>query len=85
MCLGVPGKVLEVRKDDLGLVWGRVQFAGIGFETTIPTNAMAVWMAKGFPSSWLGSSRWIYLRGHICWYSCLKKGRQRWGTERHNG
>lgn len=30
MCLGVPGKVLTIeREETLGLSWGRVQFGGI--------------------------------------------------------
>jgi len=29
MCLGVPGKVLEVTRSDLGIVSGKVEFGGI--------------------------------------------------------
>ena len=29
MCLGIPGKVLEVTRSELGLVSGRVEFGGI--------------------------------------------------------
>ncbi len=29
MCLGVPGKVVEIWKNELGLVQGKVQFGGI--------------------------------------------------------
>ena len=29
MCLGVPGKVVAVEKNDLGLTMGRVSFGGI--------------------------------------------------------
>ncbi len=29
MCLGIPGKVIEVQKTELGLVRGKVQFGGI--------------------------------------------------------
>jgi hydrogenase expression/formation protein HypC len=29
MCLGVPGKVLEIEEDPLGMNMGRVDFAGI--------------------------------------------------------
>jgi len=29
MCLGVPGKVVEIQKDVLGVTMGRVSFAGI--------------------------------------------------------
>lgn len=36
MCLGVPGKVIEVRRlGDLGLVEGRVQFGEIVKETNL--------------------------------------------------
>ncbi len=29
MCLGVPGKVLSVEEDELGLLYGKVKFGGI--------------------------------------------------------
>ena len=29
MCLGVPGQVLEIEQDALGLSYGKVQFGGI--------------------------------------------------------
>lgn len=29
MCLGIPGKVVEIERSDLGLVQGRVDFGGI--------------------------------------------------------
>jgi hydrogenase expression/formation protein HypC len=29
MCLGVPGKVIEIREDPLGMTMGRVSFAGV--------------------------------------------------------
>lgn len=29
MCLGVPGQVLDLEKDELGLTMGRVRFGGI--------------------------------------------------------
>lgn len=29
MCLGVPGKVIEIRPDPLGMAMGRVSFAGV--------------------------------------------------------
>ncbi len=29
MCLGVPGKVLEIEQDPLGMTMGRVSFSGI--------------------------------------------------------
>ncbi len=29
MCLGVPGKVLEIKPDELGMTMGRVNFGGI--------------------------------------------------------
>jgi hydrogenase expression/formation protein HypC len=29
MCLGVPGQLLDVRTDDLGIATGRVRFGGI--------------------------------------------------------
>ena len=29
MCLGVPGKVLSIQEDPLGMTMGRVSFAGI--------------------------------------------------------
>ena len=29
MCLGVPGKVLDIQKDSLGLSRGKVEFGGI--------------------------------------------------------
>lgn len=29
MCLGVPGKVVEVQRSDLGIVQGKVDFGGI--------------------------------------------------------
>lgn len=29
MCLGVPGKVLEIQPDPLGMTMGKVSFAGI--------------------------------------------------------
>ena len=29
MCLGVPGEIVEVRQDDLGMTMGRVRFGGI--------------------------------------------------------
>lgn len=35
MCLGVPGKVIEVWKDDLGFVYGKVQFGGIVKEVNL--------------------------------------------------
>ena len=35
MCLGVPGKILEIRPDPLGLNMGRVSFAGITKEVCL--------------------------------------------------
>lgn len=35
MCLGVPGQVLEVREDSLGMTMGRVSFAGINKEVCL--------------------------------------------------
>ena len=35
MCLGVPGKIVEIRQDDLGLHMGRVSFAGITKEVCL--------------------------------------------------
>ena len=35
MCLGVPGKVLEVRPDVTGLTMGRVSFGGIEKEVCL--------------------------------------------------
>jgi hydrogenase expression/formation protein HypC len=32
MCLGVPGKVMEIRKNDLGMTMGTVSFGGIAKE-----------------------------------------------------
>jgi hydrogenase expression/formation protein HypC len=32
MCLGVPGKVTEIRKNDLGMTMGTVSFGGIAKE-----------------------------------------------------
>jgi len=29
MCLGIPGKVVEVRRSDLGLLSGKVDFGGV--------------------------------------------------------
>ncbi len=29
MCLGIPGKVIEIQRTELGLVRGKVQFGGI--------------------------------------------------------
>jgi hydrogenase maturation factor len=29
MCLGVPGRVTEIRKNDLGMAMGTVSFGGI--------------------------------------------------------
>lgn len=29
MCLGVPGKVIEIREDPLGMAMGKVDFSGI--------------------------------------------------------
>lgn len=29
MCLGVPGKVIEIQPDELGMTMGRVNFGGI--------------------------------------------------------
>ncbi len=35
MCLGVPGKIIEIQEDDLGLNMGRVSFAGITKEVCL--------------------------------------------------
>ena len=35
MCLGVPGKIVEIQQDDLGLHMGRVSFAGITKEVCL--------------------------------------------------
>jgi hydrogenase expression/formation protein HypC len=35
MCLGVPGKVMQVTRDDLGMHMGRVQFGGIQKEVCL--------------------------------------------------
>jgi hydrogenase expression/formation protein HypC len=35
MCLGVPGKVVEVRHSDLGIVTGKVDFAGVVKEVNL--------------------------------------------------
>lgn len=35
MCLGVPGQVLEIREDPLGMKMGRVSFAGISKEVCL--------------------------------------------------
>ena len=35
MCLGVPGQVVEVRRDELGMHMGRVRFGGIAKEVCL--------------------------------------------------
>ena len=35
MCLGVPGKVVEVKEDAFGMTMGRVSFAGITKEVCL--------------------------------------------------
>jgi len=35
MCLGVPGKLLEIQPDPLGMTMGRVSFAGITKEVCL--------------------------------------------------
>jgi hydrogenase expression/formation protein HypC len=35
MCLGVPGKIVEIQQDALGLNMGRVSFAGITKEVCL--------------------------------------------------
>jgi hydrogenase expression/formation protein HypC len=35
MCLGVPGKVIEVERTELGLVRGKVEFGGIVKEVNL--------------------------------------------------
>jgi len=35
MCLGVPGKVIEIRPDPLGMTMGKVSFAGIKKEVCL--------------------------------------------------
>ncbi len=35
MCLGVPGKVVEVFRNELGLLFGKVQFGGIVKEVNL--------------------------------------------------
>ncbi len=35
MCLGVPGQVVEIWRNDLGLVFGRVRFGGIVKEVNL--------------------------------------------------
>ena len=35
MCLGVPGKVIEIKEDPLGMTMGRVSFSGITKEVCL--------------------------------------------------
>lgn len=35
MCLGVPGEIVEVRPDELGMTMGRVRFGGITKEVCL--------------------------------------------------
>lgn len=35
MCLGVPGKVIEVYEDELGMKYGKVKFGGIVKEVVL--------------------------------------------------
>ena len=35
MCLGIPGKVIEVRGSDLGLLSGKVDFGGVAREVNL--------------------------------------------------
>jgi hydrogenase expression/formation protein HypC len=35
MCLGVPGRLIEITNDDLGVAMGRVSFAGITKEVCL--------------------------------------------------
>ena len=35
MCLGVPGEIVEIQEDELGMTMGRVRFGGISKEVCL--------------------------------------------------